>query len=120
MTVPLVLSLPPVVIPRFAALGFEPEVILVALAKETWFAPVSRIAQLPGPAFPRPKSSANAEQLQNKTSSRTVIQTSLARHAFQEEAGRLYEHLLPAQWSTCTGTQGNRSRGIVEDGRDWQ
>ena len=56
--------------------------------------PVSKIPQLPGPAVPSPKSSAKAEQLYNKTTSRAVIPTSLARRAPQT-AGLLYQDLSP-------------------------
>jgi hypothetical protein len=100
--------LPPLLMPRFAWLACAPEFTLIPLllAMETWFAPVSRMPQLPGPAVPRPNVSANAEELQDKTSSRVAIQTSLAQHALQE-AGLLYEHLLPDQWSTWTDTKGN-------------
>ena len=115
------MSLPPLLIPRFAWLEVAPgfTVILVPLAMETCPVPVSRMPQFPGPAVPRPKSSAKAGELENKTSSRTVIPTSLARHAPQE-AGLPYKHLLPNQWGTWTDTRGNRSRGIVKDGRDRQ
>ena len=115
------MSLPPLLIPRLAWLEVAPEltVIPVLLDKETWFAPVSRIPQLPGPAVPRPKVSASAEELQNKTSSKTLMPIPFARHAPQE-AGMLYEHPFPDQRSTWTDTRGNRSRGIVKDGTDRQ
>ena len=115
------MSLPPLLIPRFAWLEVAPgfTVILVPLAIETCPVPVSRMPQFPGPAVPRPKVSASAEELQNKSSSRAVMPIPFARHAPQE-AGMLYEHPFPDQRSTWTDTRGNRSRGIVKDGRDRQ
>ena len=93
------MSLLAVLIPRFAWLELAPEltVIPVLLVMETVDPlPVSRMPQLLGPAVPSPKVSANAEELQNKTSNRAVIPNSFVRHALQD-AGLLYEHLLPDQ-----------------------
>ena len=110
------MSLPPLAIPRFAAAGAEPPVI--PALPENWTSefgvlPVSRTVKLPGPAGPRPKSSANAEQLQNMTSIRIVIPTAVARHAPQEP-GLLHERALPEQWNAWAVAKDKRSRGIVK------
>jgi hypothetical protein len=55
--------------------------------------PVSRIPQYAGPAVPRPKSSATAQEVQNKTGTSAVIPTFLTRRTPQH-AGLLYERLL--------------------------
>jgi hypothetical protein len=109
---PLVLTATPLPSPRFAELALAtlfaviPWVLPPVIVKEP--PGVIRTAKLVGPAGPRPKSSANAEQPQNKTSSRTVIPTSVA----PQEAGLRYERPLPDRWSVWTADRANKSRGI--------
>ena len=71
-------------------------------------------APVSGAGGPRPKSSASAQELQNKTSSSAVIPTSLPRQV-PKDAGLLYERPLPDQRNIWTAAKASRSRGIVKD-----